>query len=156
MFFAFCFWFLFFAVEGFNFDRIILPPNCWTSLPCSVIIFFLCLIYLFVPHHYTYNRERVRKLRCLTPLSTIFQLCCGSQFYWWRKPEYPEKTTNLLQITDKLYHLMLHWVPLAWAGFKLTSVVIGTDCIGSDKYNYLTITVTTALLIIIACSNNFK
>jgi hypothetical protein len=27
----------------------------------------------------------------------------GGQFYWWRKPEYPEKTTDLSQDTDKLY-----------------------------------------------------
>ena len=43
---------------------------------------------------------------CLTPLSAIFQLYHGDQFKWWKKPEYPERTTDHGH-TGKLYHLRL-------------------------------------------------
>ena len=48
-------------------------------------------------------------------------------FFWWRKPEYLDKTTNLPQIADKRYHKMLYRVHPACVGFEM----IGTDFIGS-------------------------
>jgi len=56
------------------------------------------------------------------PLSTIFHLYRGGQFYWWRKPE---KTADLSQVTDKtLSHNVVH----------LALIEIQTHNISGDMY----------------------
>jgi len=55
-----------------------------------------------------------------TPLSTIFQFYHGGQFNWWRKPEYPEKTTDLPQSTDKRYHIVFLSTPRL-SGIRMVS-----------------------------------
>ena len=52
----------------------------------------------------------------------------------WRSILLVEKTTDLSQVTDKLYQIMMYTSP--WSRFELTtSVAIGTDYIGSCTSN---------------------
>jgi hypothetical protein len=54
----------------------------------------------------------------LMPLSTIFQLCHGGQFYWWRKLECPEKTLIFRNSLTNFYHIKLYRVHLAMSWIR--------------------------------------
>jgi len=51
------------------------------------------------------------------------------------KPEYPQKTTDLSQVTDKLDHIMF----IEYTSPEPGLVMIGTDCMGCYKSNNYTI-----------------
>ena len=75
---------------------------------------------------------------CLTPLSTIFQLYRGGQFYLWRTRGKPLTCHWQTLLSHNVVHLALIEIRTH------DIVVICTDCIGSCKSNYHTITATTA------------
>jgi hypothetical protein len=102
----------------------------WCIFPLTYMAFSTqeTLIYMTHPSskfvYLNYHEQPLVKglgLWYLTRFSMIFQLYRGGRLYWWRKPEKFTDNCDMPQVTDKLYHIMLYWVHLSWAGFKLTT-----------------------------------
>ena len=62
-----------------------------TSLPTHYVLRIVCICGV--------------RVMVLTPLSIRCQLYRGDQFFWWRTPENPVKTTDLPQVNEKCYHI---------------------------------------------------
>ena len=105
------------------------------------MLIYICFCSAQRSIHKKGHSSRVLGIWCLTTLSAIFHLYRGGQFYWWRKLEYPEKTTNLLLVTDKLDHIMLYRVHLAIKRVR-THNFIGDRGETIQFYSYTQIKVT--------------
>ena len=56
-----------------------------------------------------------------TSFNNIAELYRCLQFYWRRKQEYPWKATDMTQVTDKCYSIMMYRVHFASVGFEHVS-----------------------------------
>jgi hypothetical protein len=118
---------------------VILPQVCILSFFFPMFLSCLRLTSTFVFNFWC-------RVRMVFDPTWIFQLYGGDQFYWWRKSEHSENTTNLSLVADKLYHIMFHRIHLTMGRIRHHNLVIYIGYVCSFKSNNCWIMITTSPL----------
>jgi hypothetical protein len=137
------------ALDSKNIIKIIRQSKIYISIKYNADVIFLSpkIFAYSINHIFLIFRTFRLKMRNILPFeemyifrfmvfttTIIFQLYLGNQFYWWRKPEYLEKTTNLLTTLEMIGTDCIVWT---WAldSKNIIKIIWQSKIYISIKYN---------------------